>query len=300
MPNEYFDPGEQRASKVKALFERIATRYDLLNDLQSFGLHRYWKRRVLELAQLRPGQRSLDLCCGTGDITLRLAQHGLEAVGLDFSEGMLRIAERRKAKFTAGNHDLRGNVPHLLVGPPRRGGQARAVSAKPPYLSEAIRGKEDKPSGSELNKSSRAEILNYIRGDAQRVPFLEASFDVVTIGYGLRNLTSWEAGLREMCRVAKPGARLIVLDFGKPDNPIWRTIYFGYLRLFVPLLGLIFCGSASAYAYILESLKHYPAQRGVADRMRDLGLVNVRIINLLGGAMSINYGEKKWGIGVVE
>jgi len=94
-----------------------------------------------------------------------------------------------------------------------------------------------------------------------------------------------------MCRVAAPGARLLVLDFGKPDNALWRALYFAYLRCFVPLLGRVFCGSASAYAYILESLKHYPAQRGVAQSMRELGLVEVRIINLFGGVMSINYGE---------
>jgi len=92
--------------------------------------------------------------------------------------------------------------------------------------------------------------------------------------------------------VAKPGGRLLVLDFGKPDNPFWRAIYFGYLRLFVPCLGLLFCGNASAYAYILESLKHYPAQRGIAAKMRELGLVKLQLLNLLGGAMSINYGEK--------
>ena len=114
----------------------------------------------------------------------------------------------------------------------------------------------------------------------------------MTVGYGLRNLTSWERGLSEMERVAKPGARLISLDFGKPDNGAWRSVYFGYLKLFVPLLGLIFCRNASAYAYILESLKHYPAQRGVAAKMTELGLTNVQIINFLGGAMSINYAEK--------
>jgi demethylmenaquinone methyltransferase / 2-methoxy-6-polyprenyl-1,4-benzoquinol methylase len=95
-----------------------------------------------------------------------------------------------------------------------------------------------------------------------------------------------------MARVAKAGGRLLVLDFGKPDNAIWRAVYFGYLRLFVPVLGLIFCGSASAYAYILESLRHYPAQNGVAAEMRQMGLKNVRVLNLLGGVMSINYGEK--------
>ena len=115
----------------------------------------------------------------------------------------------------------------------------------------------------------------------------------------MRNLVSWEAGLREMQRVATAGGRLVVLDFGKPDNSAWRGLYFGYLRLFVPWLGRIFCGNAGAYAYILESLKHYPAQHAVAAKMRDLDLVNVRIVGLLGGAMSINYGEKRSG-GVAE
>jgi demethylmenaquinone methyltransferase/2-methoxy-6-polyprenyl-1,4-benzoquinol methylase len=114
----------------------------------------------------------------------------------------------------------------------------------------------------------------------------------VTVGYGLRNLTSWERGLDEMFRVAKPGARLIVLDFGKPTNALWRAIYFTHLKMSVPLMGWLFCGDASAYAYILESLKHYPAQLAVAEKMRALKLNNVRVINLLGGAMAINCGEK--------
>jgi demethylmenaquinone methyltransferase/2-methoxy-6-polyprenyl-1,4-benzoquinol methylase len=132
----------------------------------------------------------------------------------------------------------------------------------------------------------------FVRGDAQQIPFPDAEFDIVTVGYGLRNLADWETGLSEMARVAKPGARLLALDFGRPDNRLWRSAYFSYLKLFVPLFGLLFCRNAGAYAYILESLKHYPAQRGVAARMGDLGLANVRIVNLVGGAMSINYAEK--------
>ncbi len=132
----------------------------------------------------------------------------------------------------------------------------------------------------------------FIQGDAQQLPFPDKSFDVVTVGYGLRNLASWMTGLREMFRVAKPGARLVVLDFGKPSNRLWRAIYFGHLRCSVPLIGRLFCSNAEAYAYILESLKHYPAQEGVAEKMRELNLSNVRVINLLGGAMAINYGEK--------
>jgi demethylmenaquinone methyltransferase / 2-methoxy-6-polyprenyl-1,4-benzoquinol methylase len=259
--NTFFDPGDQRAAKVHDLFTRIAPRYDLINDLQSFGLHRHWKRRVIELARPQPGQRALDLCCGTGDLALGLARRGVQVVGLDFSERMLAVAARRSsgARFhTSAEAHHASRITHQASSLPR-----------------------------------------FVRGDAQSVPFSDSSFDIVTVGYGLRNLASWETGLREMQRVAKPGGRLVVLDFGKPDNALWRSLYFGYLRLFVPCLGRIFCGSASAYAYILESLKHYPAQQGVAAKMRELGLVELRVVSLLGGVMSINYGEKR-GAGLVE
>ena len=240
MSNVFYTPGEQRAAKVNDLFTAIARRYDLLNDLQSFGLHRRWKRRVAELAAVQPGGRALDLCCGTGDIAFALARRGAEVTGLDFSQKMLEVAESRRLK-----------KPEL-----------------------------------------KTQKLIFIQGDAQQIPFSDAMFDIVTVGYGLRNLMNWETGLAEMQRVARPGARLVVLDFGKPANALWRKIYFGHLRCSVPLVGWLFCGNADAYAYILESLKHYPAQLAVAEKMRELKLVNVRVINLLGGAMAINYGEK--------
>jgi demethylmenaquinone methyltransferase / 2-methoxy-6-polyprenyl-1,4-benzoquinol methylase len=253
--NTFFDPGEQRAAKVQELFARIAPRYDLINDLQSFGLHRYWKRRVIRLARPQAGQRALDLCCGTGDLALALARRGTHVAALDFSEQMLDAAQRRQFRLQGqgpGGPDHASRILHHVSLPPC-----------------------------------------FVRGDAMRLPFADNSFHIVTVGYGLRNLANWETGLREMQRVASPGGRLLVLDFGKPDNALWRGLYFGYLRLFVPWLGRIFCGNANAYAYILESLKHYPAQHAVAAKMRDLGLVNLRTIGLLGGAMSINYGEKR-------
>lgn len=241
MSNAFYAPGEQRAVRVNDLFAVIARRYDLLNDLLSFGLHRCWKRRVAELAAVQPGGRALDLCCGTGDIAFALARRGAAVTGLDFSRKMLEVAEARNK-----------------IRDPKSG----------------------------------ARNPTFIQGDAQQIPFPDATFEAVTVGYGLRNLTSWEAGLAEMQRVAKPGARLVVLDFGKPANVLWRKLYFGHLRGSVPLIGWLFCGNADAYAYILESLNHYPAQLAVAEKMRELKLVQVRVINLLGGAMAINYGEK--------
>jgi len=261
MANKFYSPGDQRAAKVNDLFAAIAPRYDLINDVQSFGLHRRWKRRVAELAAVQPGDRALDLCCGTGDIARALARRGAQVVGLDFSEQMLAVAKKRTLRL-------------------------ESCHAGAPSQRASVQGK---------NPQSAIHNPQFVRGDAGRIPFPDAEFDIVTVGYGLRNLANWETGLREMVRVAKPGARLLVLDFGKPDNPLWRSAYFGYLKLFVPLLGLVFCRNPGAYAYILESLKHYPAQRGVAARMRDLGLVNVGIVNFLGGAMSINHGKRAEG-----
>lgn len=234
MANPFYVEGERRGEKVNDLFARVAPRYDLINDLQSFGLHRRWKRRLVRMAGVRAGGRALDLCCGTGDIAFALARAGAQVDAVDFSEAMLQVAAQRSG----------GSNPRFQ------------------------------------------------RGDAMQLPFEDGVFDVVTVGYGLRNLSNWETGLREMHRVAKPGACLLVLDFGKPDHAMLRSIYFAYLRIVVPVFGKLFCGDAATHAYILESLRRYPAQRGVADAMKRLGCRDVRIVNLMGGAMSINHGVK--------
>lgn len=113
MANKFYDPGEQRAAKVNDLFAAIAPHYDLINDLQSFGLHRWWKRRLLKIAAPRPGEHTLDLCCGTGDVAFALAQAGAETTGFDFSEPMLAVAHAR-----AKNSELR--TPHSAFPPGRR------------------------------------------------------------------------------------------------------------------------------------------------------------------------------------
>ena len=235
MSNKFYQPGEQRAEKVNDLFATIAPRYDLINDLQSFGLHRSWKRKLIKLARVQPGDAALDLCCGTGDVSFALARAGAEVTGLDFSAPMLAVATKRSL-----------NVP----------------------------------------------AIRFLQGDAQNTPFPDQHFDVVTISYGLRNLANFDGGMREMWRVTKPGGRLLVLDFGKPDNAVWRSFYFAYLRWFVPVFGRIFCGDSETHAYILESLKNYPAQRGVAAKLKELGCRDIQIFNLLGGMMSINVGTR--------
>jgi demethylmenaquinone methyltransferase/2-methoxy-6-polyprenyl-1,4-benzoquinol methylase len=237
MANQYYEPGRQRAAKVHDLFAAIAHRYDLINDLQSFGLHRFWKRRLLQLAAIKQTDRVLDLCCGTGDVALRAARQGADVVGVDFSEAMLE------------------------------GGAKRSRAAGLPVC--------------------------WLQADALALPFGDSQFDVAVVSYGLRNLADVFGGLREMHRVVKSGGRILVLDFGKPRNPLLRAGYFAYLKHCVPHFGRVLCRDAAAYRYILESLRQYPAQEGIAELMRKLDCERVTVHNLLWGVMSINCGFKR-------
>jgi demethylmenaquinone methyltransferase/2-methoxy-6-polyprenyl-1,4-benzoquinol methylase len=232
MNSDYYAPGPERSHRVRKLFSRIASRYDLINDLQSFGMHRFWKKTLINSAKISADESALDVCCGTGDIALRLAEAGARAVGADFT-------------------------PEMLI-------QAR----------------------------KRSERITWVQADALDLPFPDNSFDVVTIGYGLRNLSDFSRGAGELVRVLKPGGRLLILDFGKPANPLWRSVYFVYLRVVVPLFGLIFCGDAAAYSYILDSLKNYPAQKGVTALLNQTGCAEVRVKNFFGGAMSLHIATR--------
>ncbi len=241
MSNKFYQPGEQRAARVGDLFGAIAPRYDLINDLQSLWLHRRWKKLLVKMAGVKPGEKALDLCCGTGDIAFALRDAGAEVVGLDFSAAMLAVAEKRLKNTPA---------------------------------------------------ASSASRLQFLAGDALRAPFADGTFDIVTIGYGLRNLESWERGLEEMARVTRPGGRLLALEFGKPDGWLWRGIYFSWLHWMVPLFGKVFCRDSATHAYIYESLRAYPAQRGVAEKLKALGCRDIEARNLLGGAMSIHFARR--------
>lgn len=234
MSNTYYAAGGERAEKVQQLFHRIARRYDFLNDLQSLGAHRRWKRRTVLATQPKPGARVLDLCCGTGDLARLFTAAGASVTAVDFNFSMLQ----------AGQH---------------RGAEAG---------------------------------IAWIQGDALRLPFPAGMFDIVTVGYGLRNLADLDGGLREIARVLKPGGRFATLDFGKPQNLVWRKLYFGYLATMVPIMGLLFAGSASAYAYILESLKHFPGPVELGERMRELGFRDPQIKTFATGAMALVHATR--------
>jgi demethylmenaquinone methyltransferase/2-methoxy-6-polyprenyl-1,4-benzoquinol methylase len=236
--NKYLSYDEERAPKVRAMFSRLAGRYDLVNDVMSFGMHRRWKRAAVRLALrgLSRPARVLDLCCGTGDMCFLADELGAASVvGADFTLPMLGVARRRAAA-----------APH-------------------------------RP--------------DFVAADALRLPFPDASFDAVTVGYGLRNVADPRTALAEMRRVLAPGGRAVVLDFGKPDNPAASALYLAYLKTMMPAVGCIFHGDPETYLYIPASLERYPAQRGVEEMMRQVGFGNVRYENRLLGTMGLNVGE---------
>ncbi|MGD0059988.1 MAG: bifunctional demethylmenaquinone methyltransferase/2-methoxy-6-polyprenyl-1,4-benzoquinol methylase UbiE [Verrucomicrobiia bacterium] len=238
MESKFYQADEHRAEKVQELFATIARRYDRLNDIMSAGLHRRWKRRLVELAlgKAEGGKqmRVLDLCCGTGDIALAFARAGADVTGADFTEEMLQVARTRA-------------------------GRAR---------------------------------VRWVRADALQLPFPDSSFDVVSVGYGLRNLADIERGLDEILRVLKPGGKFLSLDFGKPESRVFRALYFGYLRVVLPILGRMFCGDPDTYGYILASLQNYPAQRGIEELMETCGYRECGFEEFCLGSMAINYGVK--------
>ena len=243
MQSKFYQADARRAQKVHELFAKIARRYDLLNDIMSLGLHRHWKRRLVELAGVgrvtaRGAASSdaasdepvvLDLCCGTGDIARMFEAR---VVGADFTQEMLQVA------------------------------------------------------------ATRTQRVRWIRADALRLPFDDNSFDVVSVGYGLRNLADVEAGLREMLRVLRPGGKLLSLDFGKPENGWLRSLYFGYLRKVLPVLGRLYCGDPDTHGYILVSLQNYGAQRGIKELMEQCGYRDCGFEEFVGGTMAINFGSK--------
>lgn len=240
MPNKYLSYDDERGPKVRAMFSRLAARYDLLNDVMSLGLHRRWKRDAVDLALAgRTGPvRVLDLCCGTGDLAFlasALAGTGSRVFGLDFTLPMLGVARERRT----------------------------AAAASPAFA----------------------------QGDAMRLPFPAASFDAVTMGYGLRNVADPLACLKEVRRVLAPGGRVVVLDFGKPSNPVARSLYGGFLMGAMPVVGWLAHGDPDTYRYIPESLERYPAQRGVRDLMERAGLSSARYENRMFGTMGLNVGE---------
>ena len=228
-------PEEQKARRVGEVFERVAQRYDLMNDLMSFGMHRLWKAFAVSIARIRPGERVLDVASGSGDLARAFAVRGAEVWMSDINGPML--ARGRDRMLDAGR-------------------KAAAV-----------------------------------RCDAERLPFADAYFDCVSVGFGLRNMTRKDAALAEMARVLKPGGRLLVLEFSRVWKPLQKP-YDLYSFYVLPWLGERVAGDAAAYRYLAESIRMHPDQPTLAGMMERAGLEQVEYFNLAAGAVAVHRGIK--------
>ena len=226
---------EKKAKRVEQVFDRVAGRYDLMNDLMSFGLHRLWKAFAVSVARIRPGERVLDVASGSGDLARAFAARGAQVWMSDINGPML--ARGRDRLLDAG------------------------------HMTPAV------------------------RCDAERLPFAAASFDCVSVGFGLRNMTHKDAALTEMARVLKPGGRLLVLEFSQVWKPLQKP-YDLYSFHVLPWLGEKVAGDAASYRYLAESIRMHPNQKALAGILERVGLERVEYFNLAAGAVAVHRGYK--------
>ena len=234
-------PVDEKQKLVGEVFSSVAGKYDLMNDAMSLGIHRVWKRYFVATAQVRKGDRVLDLAGGTGDIAAllkeRVGETGELVLG-DINGEMLRVGRDRMVD--------RGNV---------RG-------------------------------------FEYVQCNAERLPFPDASFDLVTIAFGLRNVTDKDAALREMLRVLKPGGQARVLEFSEVTADWFKPLYDFHSFKVLPALGRLFAGDAGSYQYLAESIRKHPPQAELQAMMEAAGFARCSFRNLSAGIVAIHTGYK--------
>jgi len=210
------------------MFDQVAARYDLTNDVLAFGQTASWRRATVRALEPSPGDKILDLAAGTGSSTKPFDQLGAFAIPCDFSIGMLTQGRKR--------------LPHL----------------------------------------------SFVAGDAMSLPFADATFDAVTISFGLRNVVDTEGALREMRRVTRPGGRLVICEFSQPANEYFRTVYLEYLMKYLPVVAEKVASNPEAYVYLAESIREWPAQDDLSHIISRAGWVDVQWRNLTGGIVALH------------
>ncbi|MES2787736.1 MAG: bifunctional demethylmenaquinone methyltransferase/2-methoxy-6-polyprenyl-1,4-benzoquinol methylase UbiE [Pseudomonadota bacterium] len=228
----------EKARRVRGVFDSVAPKYDVMNDLMSLGLHRAWKAYTMLVANVKPGQKVLDIAGGTGDLALgfaRKAGPGGQVVHTDINEAMLRTGRDRLL-------DAGVALPTMVC-------------------------------------------------DAEKLPFASGSFDLVSVAFGLRNMTHKEVALAEMQRVLKPGGKLLVLEFSKVAKPLVKA-YDWYSFKVLPQLGRLVAGDSASYQYLAESIKVHPAQQELKDLMKKAGFGHVDYHNMTGGVVALHVGIK--------
>jgi demethylmenaquinone methyltransferase / 2-methoxy-6-polyprenyl-1,4-benzoquinol methylase len=239
-PSSEAAPGQPTTEKVRGVFSSIAPTYDLLNRVISLGMDEGLRRRTVDMAELTPTSRVLDLAAGTGDLTLAIARRGrpAEVLSTDFVPEMLDIARPKAAAYD---------------GPTK---------------------------------------ITFQVQDAQALTLPDESFDVVTVGFGVRNLPDRAANFREVLRVLKPGGRYLVLEFSTPPFAPFRWAYHAYTRVFFPFIGGLVSGDRAAYRYLNDSIRQFPPQAALADELRAAGFRDVTWRNLSFGAVAVHRALK--------
>jgi demethylmenaquinone methyltransferase/2-methoxy-6-polyprenyl-1,4-benzoquinol methylase len=227
------------------MFDRIARVYDRMNAVMTAGLHHKWRRRAVDLAAVTPGDRVVDVACGTGDLSLELARRvGAQGavVGCDFSEQMLVLA-REKAERTAAEPSEAGRAP-----------------------------------------------IRFEWANALELPYADGEFAAATVGFGARNFSDLEQGLREMRRVVKPGGKVVVLEITTPTRPPLSTFYRLWFDRVVPTLGRV-AGDSDAYTYLPSSVRRFPGPQALAATLARCGLTNITYVLTAGGIIATHVGE---------
>ena len=222
-----FESGSLPSDGVRRMFDRIAPVYDAMNAIMTAGLDRKWRRMTVEQT-VHPGDRTLDACCGTGDLAIEARRHGANVVGLDFSPAMLERARRK------------------------------------------------------------APELEFVEGDMLALPFDDASFDSATVGFGVRNVSDLEAGIRELRRVLRAGGRLGILEITTPRGRL-APFYRVWFDRVVPVLGKVLPGGA-AYTYLPASVRRFPTPDALADVLSRNGFSDVRFRTFAGGIVALHVG----------
>lgn len=249
-------PVAEKVQRVGAVFRSVAGQYDMMNDIMSLGSHRLIKRFTLQLAALRRGQTVLDLAGGSGDLSALMAS----AVG---NEGMVVLADINAEMLQRGRDRLIN-----------RGLTVRGITGD-----------------SAGNTKDDNAPLHVVQADGEQLPFPDNSFDRVCIAYGLRNFTDKAAALAAITAVLKPGGRVVILEFSKPQHPIVETAFNSWSRLW-PTAGRLVAGDSDSYRYLVESIRHHPDQQALLHMMTDAGLQDCRCHNVMGGINAIHLGFK--------